>query len=159
MIGEITPDHHKQILKINARFVHWLSPLDETALHYILSMAAYKRQLGEAQGVLIGYPHDTNYPDHKNLVWLNGCINNFFYIERVIIDEASQGKGYGRRLYEDVEAFARSCGYMSLACEVNTRPDNPGSHKFHLSMGFTAIGEEDYPEYEASVRYYQKRLD
>lgn len=158
MIGDITPGHYDQILTINQEFVHWLSPLDRDRLQYILSIASYARQIEDARGILIGYPHDANYPDHKNLMWLNRHAENFFYIERVIIDASVQGRGYGRQLYRDVEEFVRSNGYSSLVCDVNTKPDNPGSHGFHLALGFKVMGEEDYPQYDVSLRYYEKKL-
>jgi len=66
MIGPILNSHHAKILRINQDFVHWLSPLDEGALTDLLSLASYKKQIHEADGVLIGYAHNVNY-DHKNL--------------------------------------------------------------------------------------------
>lgn len=158
MISEITPQHHQQILRLNQEFVHWLSPLDVSKLERLLAIASYKSQIESAQGVLIGYAHDADYPDHKNITWLRQHLDNFFYIDRIIIDASAQGKGYGRRLYNDVEAFARAQGHEVLACEVNTRPDNPGSHAFHVNLGFQVIGDVDYPEYAAALRYYQKPL-
>lgn len=157
MIGEIAPEHHAQILKINHEFVHWLSPLDATELNTLLGHATYARQIDNASGVLIGYGHDVDY-DHKNLAWLRNRFDGFFYIDRVIIDTVAQGKGYGKQLYADFEAEARKRGYPRLTCEVNTLPDNPGSHKFHLSLGFQALEDVHYPEYNATLRYYAKPL-
>ncbi|MEP1229875.1 MAG: GNAT family N-acetyltransferase, partial [Litorimonas sp.] len=145
MIGPILKSHRTEILRNNAEFVHWLSPLNDDKLDYILGRAAYQRQINEATGVLLGYSHDVDYPDHKNLIWLQRHANDtnsderFFYIDRVIIARKAQGQGLGRRLYEDVICFARQCGYKRLVCEVNTKPNNPRSHAFHLRMGFTAI--------------------
>lgn len=158
MIAQIETQHHAALLEMNAEFVHWLSPLDAQTLDYILARASYARQIGNGAGVLIGYAYDVHYPDHKNLTWLGGRLSNFFYIDRIIISRAAQGKGYGRKLYEDAAAFAASGGYSALACEVNTRPDNPGSHKFHLSQGFETIGEQEFPDFNKSVRYYAKAL-
>ena len=158
MIGEITPRHHAKLLQMNREFVHWLSPMDQDELLYVLGRAAYARQVNDAEGVLIGYAHDVDYPDHWNMMWLSSRLQNFFYIDRVIIDGAEQGTGLGQALYADVEAFARSRGYDWLACEVNTVPDNPGSHGFHLSQGFEPLGEQDFPKKEKAVRYYAKAL-
>jgi len=157
MIGEITPDHYDQILKINAEFVHWLSPLDQDDLTKLLNLSHYTRQIDNAAGVLIGYAHDVEY-DHKNLRWLRPRFDKFFYIDRIIIDASAQGKGYGRILYEDFEAEARRRDLQRLVCEVNTKPDNPGSHRFHERFGFNALADVDYPEYNASLRYYEKPL-
>ena len=158
MIGDIGPEHYPHILKINSEFVHWLSPLNEARLKWILERATYARQIKEAQAILIGYGHDVDYPNHKNIAWLSNHVENFFYIERIIIDIASQGRGFGRRLYEDVEAFAAARGYTNLACEVNTVPNNPGSHKFHQALGYITLGDVDYPAHGAALRYYAKQI-
>ena len=159
MIGPILKSHHADLLRMNAQFVHWLSPLDQAKLDYVLTRATYQRQINDGAGVLLAYPDTVDYPDHKNLTWLQAHVQNFFYIDRIIIDAAVQGQSLGRRLYEDVERFAALAGYDHLACEVNTRPDNPGSHRFHQQMGFKTIGTENYPDYKAAVRYYSKALD
>jgi len=138
--------------------VHWLSPWDEDRLTWVLQRAAYARQINDAQAILVGYGYDVDYPGHKNIEWLSGHVENFFYIDRIIVDSSAQGKGYGRLLYEDFERVALSKGYTNLACEVNIKPDNPGSHRFHLNMGFKAIGEQAYTDYDAAVRYYAKAI-
>ena len=144
---------------MNAEFVHWLSPLDPESLDYILQRATYQRQIRDGAGILLGYAHDVIYPDHKNLTWLKRHLADFLYIDRIIIDRAAHGQGLGYKLYEDVTNFARMQGYKWVACEVNTRPDNPASHAFHLKMDFNVIGEADYPDYDVAVRYYAKPLE
>lgn len=156
-IGEVQPRHYPQILRDNARFVHWLSPLDEEGLIRLLGIATFARQVDDGAGVLIAYHHAVDY-DHKNLKWLRARFDNFYYIDRITISESAHGKGYGRALYTALEAHARAQGFKRLVCEVNTKPDNPGSHKFHERYGFRAVGDMDYPDYNASVRYYEKTL-
>lgn len=158
MIGNIAARHHAKLLKLNETFVHWLSPLDQAGLNYILDRAAYARQVNEAEAVLIGYAHDVDYPNHQNMTWLTAHLEDFFYIDRIIIDGGAQGKGIGQSLYQDVEHYARVHGYDWLACEVNTKPNNPGSHAFHLRQGFKSIGAQDFPEKGKTVRYYAKAL-
>ncbi|MEP3655659.1 MAG: GNAT family N-acetyltransferase [Litorimonas sp.] len=159
MIKDIRPEHHKRILKLNAEFVYWLSPLDHDELSQLLSHADYARQADDATGVLIGYAHDVDYPDHWNLEWLRPRLQNFFYIDRIIIDGTAQGRGLGQALYADVAEYARLRGYSWLACEVNTVPDNPGSHAFHLRDGFHSLGEQSCAGKDKAVRYYAKALD
>lgn len=158
MIKPISKAHHGKILQMNAAFVHWLSPLDQKGLDYILARAAYQRQINDGEGALLGYAYNVDYPDHKNLKWLKNRLTDFFYIDRVIISRRAQGSGLGKQLYKDVENYARAEGYKALACEVNTKPNNPSSHQFHLSMGFEAIGDMDYPAYNTSLRYYSKSI-
>ena len=157
MIGPILESHHAKILRMNQEFVHWLSPLDENGLTDLLNLAHYKKQIHDAEGVLIGYAHDIDY-DHKNMKWLRMKFDSFYYIDRIILNSAAQGKGYGRQLYADFEAEAQRLGLSRLVCEVNTRPNNPSSHKFHERLGFKTIGDVDYPAFDASLRYYEKPL-
>ena len=132
--------------------------MDASALDYILQRADYQRQINDGAGILLGYSDMVDYPDHKNLTWLRGVLKNFFYIDRVIINDGAHRQGLGAALYADVEHYARSGGYDHLACEVNTRPNNPASHAFHLDMGFRPIGDVEYPDYDAALRYYGKSL-
>lgn len=157
MISPILKSHRAKILRMNQEFVHWLSPLDEDDLTALLDLAQYKKQIHDAAGVLIGYAHDVDY-DHKNLKWLRARFDTFFYIDRIILDSSAQGKGYGRQLYADFEAQARRRGLPRLVCEVNTKPNNPGSHSFHERLGFTALADVEYPDYNAAIRYYEKLL-
>ncbi|WP_051279590.1 GNAT family N-acetyltransferase [Hellea balneolensis] len=157
MIGPILKSHRAKILRMNQEFVHWLSPLDEEELTNLLDLAHYKKQIHDADGVLIGYAHDVEY-DHKNLKWLRARFNKFYYIDRIILNAAAQGKGYGRTLYADFEAEARARGLPRLVCEVNSKPNNPGSHAFHERLGFRALADVEYPDYNAILRYYEKPL-
>jgi len=157
MIGPILKSHHAKILRMNEEFVHWLSPLDDDALTELLDLSHYKKQIHDAAGVLIGYAHNIDY-NHKNLKWLRARFDSFYYIDRIILASSAQGKGYGKQLYADLETEARRRGLPRLVCEVNTKPNNPGSHKFHESLGFRSIGDVDYPTFEASLRYYEKPL-
>jgi len=164
MIGPILKSHRPEILRMNEEFVHWLAPLDDERLDYLLQRASYQRQIHDGAGVLLGYGDDVDYPDHGNIMWLRAHSDahrggdRFFYIDRIIIDRAGHGKGLARQLYDDVARFAAKQGFARITCEVNTRPNNPASHAFHLSMGFTAIGDAGYTGSDAAIRYYEKRL-
>ena len=157
-INDMTPAYFKGFLRLNDEFVHWTAPMDSKELKFVLSHADYARQIDGGAGMLIGYSHDTAYPDHKNLEWLRQRLTKFFYIDRIIINAAHQSAGLGQLLYQDVANFARARGHSHLACEVNTEPDNPASHRFHLRFGFEPIGEQDFPDYGKSVRYYAAAL-
>jgi len=157
MIGPVLPEHHREILASNEHFVHWLAPLDAQGLKDLLAASPYSRQIGGGAGVLIAMTSDCAYQS-DNLTWLREKFDRFVYIDRVIISEHAHGKGYGRTLYEDLEGFARATNYPRLVCEVNTKPDNPGSHAFHARMGFVPCGEMDMRGGAKRVRYYEKPI-
>lgn len=152
----IQPAHHAAILRNNERFVHWLSPLDGAGLSDLLGQADYARQFQAGEAALIAYAGQGPYR-HKHVDWLSARLDNYFYIDRIIIGASAQGQGIGRALYTDVETSARLRGHSHIACEVNTQPDNPGSHSFHLALGYNPFGDIDYPN-GVSVRYYVRKL-
>ena len=155
MIGDVRPEHHAKLLRLNEAFVHWLSPLDAEALRALLGRCDYARQTGDGQAFLLGYDGDGPYR-HKNVDWLSARLGRYSYIDRVVVAPEAQGLGLARRLYDDMAAWSRKRGRDCLACEVNTRPDNPGSHAFHARLGFEVLGDADYGD--VSLRYYAKRL-
>ena len=157
MIEAVKTEHLPTILANNEQYVHWLAPLDMTGLEKLISEAPYVRQIESGAGVLIGFASDSA-KQSDNLSWLRNVFDNFVYIDRVIIGESLQGKGAGRALYEDFEAFARENKYRRMVCEVNTIPDNPVSHIFHSNLGFVPCGEVDMLGGKKRVRYYEKLL-
>ncbi len=158
MIEDIKPEHFDKILKMNAAFVHWLSPLDEAGLEALMTSCIYARQIGGGKAVLLAIASETEMVDHTNLTWLKSRHENFIYIDRVIVSAPAQGQGYAGVLYSDLAAFGRANGYDSLTCEVNLLPANPGSHDFHLRQRFHALGDFNHPHTGKSVRYYAKAL-
>lgn len=152
----IAPSHHAAILRNNAHYVHWLSPLSEQELDDLLRVSDYARQLQGGEAVLIGYSGMGDYR-HKHVDWLGDRLTNFFYIDRIIIGEEMQQQGAGRTLYDDVAHYARQQGHAALACEVNSVPDNPASHAFHITLGFVPVGDAEDPDGKA-VRYYVRKL-
>ena len=157
MIGEIKTQHFKKILIMNEKFVHWLAPLNDESLRILLDKATYKKQINNGAGVLIGFSNNADY-DHKNLRWLRSKFTKFFYIDRVIINTHSQGQGLAKKLYDDFTKEALSLGIPRLVCEVNTKPNNEASHKFHIKNGFKPVEDVHYKESKISVRYYEKFL-
>jgi len=154
--AEIKPWHYPAILRNNARFVHWLSPLNEDDLSELLNRSDYARQLHSGEAVAFAYDGGSDYR-HKHVNWLSGRLGRYLYIDRIIVGDGAQGQGAGRALYRDLDSFARNAGHSHLACEVNTAPDNPGSHAFHLGTGFRPLGDADYAD-GLSVRYYLRKL-
>jgi predicted GNAT superfamily acetyltransferase len=152
----ILPAHYAAILRNNAQFVHWLSPLDAAELAELLGHATHTKQLYGGEAALIAYDGNGPYR-HTNVDWLSARLENYFYVDRVIIGEAAQGQGAGRTLYTDLEQVARQRGHSHIACEVNTKPNNPGSHAFHIALGYEPLEDVDYPNGK-SLRYYVRKL-
>lgn len=65
-------------------------------------------------------------------------LDNFIYLDRVAVTENFQGMGIGSALYREVEMRADAEWF---ALEVNTKPRNEGSLRFHAREGFVQMEE------------------
>jgi predicted GNAT superfamily acetyltransferase len=135
------------------------SLLDEAGMAALLDTASYARGIGRgATAFLIALDHDAPY-DNPNFSWFKERRRSFVYIDRVIVAQASRGHGIARKLYEDLFAAAKQAGHERVVCEVNIHPPNPASEAFHLTMGFTGVGDATIHGGKKTVRYFEKILD
>ena len=137
--------------------VNRLAPAD---LEKLLSMADYCRvveQDGEEAGFLLGLKAGADYHS-LNYRWFGARYDRFAYIDRVIIDAASRGQGFGTALYDDFEQWAHERGVPLIACEVNIRPPNEPSRAFHLGRGFEEVGVQETEGGTKTVSLMTKKL-
>ena len=137
----------------HAAEVNALAPADFAAL---VGVAFAARMLdgpdGRPAGFVIGLSHATprQGPNHG---WFQDRLPAFAYVDRVVVDAASRGRGIARALYADLVGQARAAGLPVLACEVNLDPPNPVSMAFHERFGFTEAGTATDPRNGKRVRY------
>jgi predicted GNAT superfamily acetyltransferase len=65
-------------------------------------------------------------------------LDNFVYLDRVAVTKNFQGIGIGAALYREVEMKTDAEWF---ALEVNTKPRNEGSLRFHAREGFVQMEE------------------
>lgn len=96
----------------------------------------------DIEGTLVGFClvmcpgiayHSSNYR------WFNDRYEDFAYLDRVGLDAAHQGRGYGSALYTAVE---RNTAAEWFTLEVNLEPRNDGSLRFHHRLGFAEVGQQ-----------------
>ena len=63
-------------------------------------------------------------------------------IDRIVIDPIYQGLGYGRMFYDNLQKFADQ-RFPRITCEVNLRPKNATSLRFHQRYGFRRVGVQE----------------
>ncbi|MFC6267159.1 GNAT family N-acetyltransferase [Frigoriflavimonas asaccharolytica] len=59
-------------------------------------------------------------------------------VDNVIIDNAQQSKGLGKKFFEFIENWARERNYKTI--ELNTYVQNAKSHKFYFNLGYNILG-------------------
>ena len=113
--------------------------------------------VAEIDGAVAGFcqvlPPGADYKS-VNYAWFATHYDDFIYLDRVAIAIELRGRGIGSRLYEEVERRARAPWFT---LEVNLRPRNDGSLRFHDRTGFVEVGQQE-TDYGALVRLMAKRL-
>jgi predicted GNAT superfamily acetyltransferase len=106
----------------------------------LLSMSLFSL-VAEADNVVVGFcmilGPQTQYRS-PNYLYFCERYADFIYLDRVAVTSAFQGLGLGAAMYREVE---RLSGSTLFALEVNTKPRNEGSLRFHTREGFVLLEE------------------
>lgn len=94
---------------------------------------------GRIGAFLLALGPDADY-DSPHFLWFRERYESFLYIDRIVVDAAVRGLGLGTLFYRDLERVAHERGVPRLTCEVNLRPANEGSLRFHRRYGFEEVG-------------------
>jgi uncharacterized protein len=158
-ITPATPSDYAAILRLNDDAVPAVNSITECRLACLHRQSAY---LGVARigrqvaGFLLALPETADY-DSLNFDYFRTRYPRFVYVDRVVIAALRRGAGLGVRLYADlVSRIEAECEL--LTCEVNLRPPNPLSLKFHQRLGFEAVDEQDTEGGSKRVCLMAKRL-
>jgi len=111
----------------------------------------------EIDGVVVGFcqvlPPGADYRS-VNYAWFSARYDDFVYLDRVAVAEELRGGGIGALLYAEVERRTKAPWFT---LEVNLRPRNEGSLRFHARHGFLEVGQQE-TDYGALVSLMAKRL-
>jgi predicted GNAT superfamily acetyltransferase len=143
-IREAKPADFAAILALNLESEALLSPLDAGRLAQLHSQAAYHHVICEDDavvGFLLAFREGADY-DSPNYLWFARRYPAFLYIDRIAVAARHQGRQLGRRLYEDLFAFARRYAIATVTCEFYVEPLNLASQRFHAEFGFREVGTQ-----------------
>ncbi len=132
------------VVALNAEQVQHTSPMDVLRLSQLDTASCYHRTVrvdNQFAGFLLAMDQSASY-DSANFRWFVSRYSRFVYIDRVVIKPAYAGHGLGRRLYEDLLAYAAQRMAPCLLCEYNLDPPNPASAAFHQRLGFVEVGQQ-----------------
>jgi predicted GNAT superfamily acetyltransferase len=135
------------VLELNNAAVPAVNALARSDLDWLASVAhtfvvaeEADRSLG---GFLIGLDGPGLGYDSLNYAWFSARYDRFIYVDRVVVAESGRGRGTGQRLYDSFRDAGRAEGHDVLLAEVNIKPHNHVSLKFHDRYGFSPVGEQD----------------
>ncbi len=157
-IKNVTPKDFVEVLQLNEDSLPHLSRIDTDEVQWFADNAAYFCVLRIDEclaGFLIGLRPGTSYAS-PNYRWFCDSYDDFAYIDRVVVADWARRRGIADSLYKNF-ALSQS-GVTVMTCEVNIRPPNTGSMRFHERQGFNRIGSQVIDDGEKEVAYLEKKL-
>jgi predicted GNAT superfamily acetyltransferase len=135
------------VLELNNSAVPEVNQLTRTDMDWFASVAHTFLIAATAADPLAGFLIGLDGPglayDSLNYSWFSQRYDRFAYVDRVVVAEAERGQGIGQQFYDAFSAAGFAHGHDVLLAEVNIKPHNPVSLKFHDRYGFSPIGEQD----------------
>lgn len=132
--------------------------IDELTL--LWSMSSYALAARDADGEVLGFclnfDPGASY-DSLNYRWFADRYDSFTYLDRIVVRPDARNLGIGAALYAELER--RIDGRVPwLFCEVNVKPMNDASLRFHHRIGFVEVGQQDTDGGKKRVSLLAKRL-
>lgn len=131
------------VLRLNKAVVPAVNDIGYEQMQWFAEHAAYFRVAGSRHGVLaflIGMRAGTRYAS-PNYRWFCDQYEDFGYIDRVAVAENARRLGLATTMYRDFESSLPDCVPV-LTCEVNVRPLNESSMRFHERYGFKQVAQQ-----------------
>jgi predicted GNAT superfamily acetyltransferase len=135
---------YEAVLLLNEQSVHFLSPLSPRRLAELRARSALHLVVEQDEAVtafLLAFREGAEY-DSINYQWFQQRYRAFLYIDRVVVSAASRAGGLGSLLYRHAFTHAQGAGLPVVACEIDMRPPNPASERFHRKFGFKEVGQQ-----------------
>ena len=152
-IEQATKDDLKSILSLNQDSIPAVSSSNLEMMKHFLIICDYFK-ICKINGEIIGFlnallPSKDYTSEHYK--WFNDRYESFIYVDRIIFNKSYQNQGYGTVFYDDLINSIENKP-LDIACEINTKPYNKQSIKFHKKYGFKEVGRKDINK-EKSVIY------
>lgn len=142
---DVGPDDVNTLIDINNRAVPHVNRLNEADLRSILAQTCFAKKVEQGDqiaGFLLVLGPGQPYLS-PNYQWFAHRFDHFAYVDRIVVHESSRGAGVGQMLYQALHDYCGQEQIGRICCEVNIRPENPGSAAFHQSWGFASVGTQE----------------
>ena len=153
--GDFDESYIEDIYSINQDNVPEVGSLDSIDQQQkLLSVSSYHSILlkdHELIGFAICFRESRPYWS-ENYKYFENKLDRFLYVDRIAIRNEYRRQGHAKRMYEDIFDFAGQDGLIVTA-EVNTKPANQGSIRFHEYMGFKEVGVRSFDDHD--VAYFE----
>lgn len=146
------------VLAINQDNTPGVGELDAPRLRELVGWCSHALVIveqGEIVAFLLVLGPGTPYGS-ANYRWFCDGYPAFAYVDRIAVRGDRQSQGLGALLYEELFRLEPE---VPTTCEVNIRPINAGSLRFHERHGFRIVGEQDTEGGKKRVALMARRSD
>ncbi len=158
-ISDVAQSDLAAVWSLNQDSVPHVSSLEVAEMRWFADHAHYfrvARLADELAGFLIGLRPGLPYKS-PNYRWFSDSYRDFGYIDRVAVTATARRSGVATRLYRD---FAATLGadVSVMTCEVNIRPANESSMRYHENFGFIQVGTQETEGGKKEVALLEMKL-
>ena len=159
IIRDVATEDLDEILSLNEEVVPAVNSIPIEKMHWFADHATYFRVAtadGRLAAFLIGLRPGIDY-ESPNYRWFCAHYDDFGYIDRIAVASHARRHGLATTMYDD---FRRSLpeGVDMMTCEVNLKPPNESSMRFHERYGFAQIGSQEIEGGQKEVALMAKTL-
>jgi len=159
LITDVEPSDLDNVLRLNDDSVPHVSRIDLAQMEWFASTAHYFRVVRHEEqlaGFLIGLRPGLPYAS-PNYRWFSQNYADFGYIDRVAVSATARRMGIASCLYEDFADTLKG-EVEIMACEVNIRPPNESSMRYHEQHGFVCVATQETEGGKKEVALLEKKL-
>ena len=159
-IRDVTAGDLDAVLELNQANVPEVGSVNFERMEWYANHAEYFRVVEVDQRIgafLVGFRQGSSY-DSPNYGWFCERYETFAYVDRVAVAEHARRLGLGSRLYADFERTLPP-DVTHLTAEVNIRPPNDASMRYHERHGFVQVGTLESDEGKKAVAMLAKPLE
>ena len=159
LIADVVPSVLETVLALNESEVPHLGKVDFDQMTWFANNASYFRVAmadDRVAAFLVGLRPGSSYQS-PNYRWFCDRYEDFAYVDRVAVAADFRRHGLASRLYEDF-ATTVPATVSVMTCEVNIRPPNDESMRFHQRLGFRQVGTQSTENGRKEVALLAKPL-
>jgi uncharacterized protein len=148
-----------EVLELNESVVPAVNSLTRSEMEWFVENSAWFHVAADREGVgafLVGLRAGADYGS-PNYQWFCRHYQEFAYVDRVAVAPRARRLGLASRLYDAFAAAVRE-DVEVMTCEVNLRPPNPSSMRFHEQRGFRQIASQETENGNKEVALMELRL-
>lgn len=158
-ITDVTEADLATVLALNESSTPHVNTIDLDLMRWFAAHAFYFRIArieGRLAGFLVGLRPGLEYGS-ENYRWFCDNYSDFGYIDRVAVTASAQRRGVASQLYDDFAAALQGTVPI-LTCEVNIRPPNESSMRYHETHGFVQVATQETEGGKKKVALMEKKL-